>query len=375
MDFAMDRMTRHALLGSGSYGQVWLASVVSSRPRTGGDVVDDNDDDDTHDNNDNDDGTIHETDVFALKVQPKYELLLSGHAERFLAERNILASLRSPFVMRLLYACQDDRRLYMMTPLLQGGELDSLIPMDGFSEVEAKFYAAGILEGLAHMHSKHIIHRDVKGKNVLLDRSGYPCLIDLGFSKYVPDDNNSKTFTFCGSPLLTAPEIILYKGHDKGVDYWSWAVTVYRMVTGRYPFFVEGMDELTLYKRICRGTFELDGFVSMEFRFLMVSVLYPDPKQRLGSRAYGWDDIFACPWFANDPSFDLRSLRKRTVKPPWIPPLTDSMLDPSQFHSDYSSFDDWMDDAKCPEIPSDRQSIFASFGPQTNSVGKRVYYS
>jgi serine/threonine protein kinase/CRP-like cAMP-binding protein len=344
VNFPMSKIRRHALLGTGSFGQVWLASIP---PNVNG---------------------VTEQQVFALKVQPKSELLLAENIERVVAERNVLASLNSPFVVGLHYACQDDQRLYTVTTLLQGGELESLIPEDGLSESDAKFYAAGILEGLTHMHRKHIIHRDVKSTNVLLNNKGYPCLIDLGFSKYVPD----KTFTFCGSPMLTAPEIILYKGHDKSADHWSWAVTVYHIVTGRYPFYKDGMDELALYKNICMGSFEVNGCMSVELRLLMVAVLYPDPSERLGSRAKGWHDIFASPWFSNDPTFDHARLRMQTLPAPWVPPVKDA-LDPSRFHSDFSSVEDLVNDANCLQIMSEQQDIYASFGPMIDSVGMRVY--
>jgi serine/threonine protein kinase len=184
----------------------------------------------------------------------------------------------------------------------------------------------------------------------------------LKFSaKYVP----AKTFTFCGSPMLMAPEIIRCIGHDKGVDHWSWAVTVYHMVTGKYPFYEQGMDELALYKRICKGAFELTGLMSIEFRLLMVAMLYPDPSQRLGSRASGWRDILASPWFADDPCLDLTKLRSQTPPAPWIPDVKDA-LDVSQFHND-SSVDDLMNDENCPSIPDDRQSFFCSFGPRIAS--------
>ena len=51
---------------------------------------------------------------------------------------------------------------------------------------------------------------------VLLDNEGYTVIIDLGFAKVIKD----KTYTFCGTPLYLAPEIIMQKGHDKGADLW-----------------------------------------------------------------------------------------------------------------------------------------------------------
>ena len=69
----------------------------------------------------------------------------------------------------------------MVTSFLPEGELESILPKNGFPENTARFYAAGILEGLAYMHRKHILHRDVKPENVLLNAKGYPVLIDLGF--------------------------------------------------------------------------------------------------------------------------------------------------------------------------------------------------
>ena len=61
-----------------------------------------------------------------------------------------------------------------------------------------------------------VIYRDLKPENVLLDNTGYTVIIDLGFAKIIKD----KTYTFCGTPLYLAPEIIMQKGHDKGADLW-----------------------------------------------------------------------------------------------------------------------------------------------------------
>ena len=133
-------------------------------------------------------------------------------------------------------------------------------------------------------------------------------------------------------------------------------------MTGTYPFYEKGTDELQLYKRICKGSLELDGLMSVEFRMLMVAILYPDPSQRLGSARNGWRDMFASPWFANDASIDLDKLRKRELKAPWIPELRDP-LDASSFHPDVSDLEDLMD-ATFPKISEKQQKIFSTFGPQ-----------
>jgi serine/threonine protein kinase len=113
------------------------------------------------------------------------------------------------------------------------------------------------------------------------------------------------------------------------------------MVTGKHPFYEKGIDELALYKRICRGTFELDGVMSIEFRMLMVAILYPDPTKRLGSRVNGWRDIFASPWFANDDCFNLKRLHIQDMPSPCAPDLKD-LLDASRFHHDSSKVEDLM---------------------------------
>ena len=76
-----------------------------------------------------------------------------------------MAQLDSPFIISLSATYQDETSIYMLTKLYQGGELWSIIhtnDRDGLPESAAKFYMAGILEGLTHMHTRNIIYRDLK---------------------------------------------------------------------------------------------------------------------------------------------------------------------------------------------------------------------
>eukprot|EP00934_Nitzschia_sp_Nitz4_P001254 Nitzschia sp. Nitz4//scaffold200_size39268//3333//5875//NITZ4_007610-RA/size39268-augustus-gene-0.66-mRNA-1//1//CDS//3329541268//1254//frame0 len=319
---------RHKMLGTGSFGQVWLASYTTP----GGDSK--------------------KSRLFALKVQSKHQLIESGQVEGVLSEVNIMTTLKSPFIIRMFSAFQDPQRVYMLTSLLQGGELESLMGDKAMVEHDAQFYAAGILEGLAYMHRRHIIHRDLKPENVLINSKGYPVLIDLGFAKYVPD----KTYTFCGTPMYIAPEVIQYKGHDKCADYWSWACIVFEMVTAKYPFYESGMAELELFKKICRGQFKLYGFMSFEVKYLIISLFVPDATMRLGSRPNGWKDIFSLSFFKG---FDFESLRRLQLSPPWIPDLKNP-LDSSNF-SDCSNAEDKMT-ANDPALTESQQKIFHAFG-------------
>ena len=72
----------------------------------------------------------------------------------------------------------------------------------------ARFYAASLTLALAHIHSEEIVYRDLKPENVLLDTQGYVKLCDFGFSKKVSD----RTYTRCGTPDYTAPEMLLNQG-------------------------------------------------------------------------------------------------------------------------------------------------------------------
>ena len=130
-----------------------------------------------------------------------------------------MAKLDHPFIIKMVSSWKDEYKLYMLLKLYQGGELQSVIhtdTRDGIPEWAAIFYSANVLEGLNHMHRRNIIYRDLKPENVLLDSDGYCVIVDLGFAKVIKD----KTYTFCGTPLYLAPEIIMQKGHDKGADHW-----------------------------------------------------------------------------------------------------------------------------------------------------------
>jgi serine/threonine protein kinase len=160
--------------------------------------------------------------------------------------------------------------------------------------------------------------------------------------------------------MYMAPELINFTGHDKGADHWSWAAMVYEMVTGHYAFYNSGIDEVTMYKRICRGEFKVNSDMSFELKLLFISMFVPDSSKRLGARTAGWQDIFKSPWFKD---IDIKKLKKRDLTAPWVPKINNP-LDSSNFEG-VKGVEDKMN-TEDPEISGEDQKIFSVFGPMTN---------
>eukprot|EP00978_Attheya_sp_CCMP212_P026995 scaffold89909_cov42-Attheya_sp.AAC.1 len=112
-------------------------------------------------------------------------------------EKEVMASIDHPFILKLVNTYQDTSSLYMLLELVQGGELFSLLhppdAVDGVPESSARFYAACILEGLSYMHQRKILYRDLKPENVLIDSDGYPVIVDLGFGTFRYTRNSSSS--------------------------------------------------------------------------------------------------------------------------------------------------------------------------------------
>lgn len=85
------------------------------------------------------------------------------------------------------------------------------------------------------LHTKGIMHRDLKLENILVDEKGYLKIIDYGLAKIL--GGNELATSYCGTPEYLAPEMVDGQGHDKTVDWWALGVLMYEMLTGMTPFF------------------------------------------------------------------------------------------------------------------------------------------
>jgi serine/threonine protein kinase len=111
---------------------------------------------------------------------------------------------------------------------------------DAFSENLIRIFTRQIVEGVAYLHAMGIIHRDIKGANVLVTEHGVPKLADFGCSKQLPQITTTSLEeslrSIRGSIPWMAPEVVKQTGHGFKADIWSIGATVIEMATGKHPW-------------------------------------------------------------------------------------------------------------------------------------------
>ena len=134
---------------------------------------------------------------------------------------------------------------------VNGGELFFHLKKEGkkgFNEDRVKFYAAEIVLALDYLHKNGVVYRDLKPENILLDNEGHIRLTDFGLSKSGLDTSDGRTESFCGTPEYLAPEIIRDKNYGFSVDWYSFGIVLYEMLTGVNPFKTN--EDLSLVEKM-----------------------------------------------------------------------------------------------------------------------------
>ncbi|XP_049864947.1 cAMP-dependent protein kinase catalytic subunit alpha-like [Pectinophora gossypiella] len=157
-------------------------------------------------------------------------------------------------------------------------------------------------------------NRDIKPENIFIDKNGYVKIGDYGFAKVI----KSRTWTLCGTPQYLAPEIIMSKGYSYSVDWWSFGVLIFEMVSGYAPFCHH--EPAKLYDKILLGRFKAPDTMSGICKQLVKRLLNVDPTKRYGSLKSGVYDIKSHEWFGD---IDWGSIFHQKIEAPHVPIVKD----------------------------------------------------
>jgi serine/threonine-protein kinase 11 len=200
-------------------------------------------------------------------------------------EISLLRKLQHPNLVELvevLYNEEKEKTFVVLEYCL--GDLEEVVEksaMGRLEESEARHYMRQLVGGMSYLHSHSTAHRDLKPSNLLLSVDGTLKIIDFGvaecFSIYDPLMLSTSAV---GSPAFQSPEIA--SGADSfdaaKIDVWAAGVTLYFMVTGRYPF--SGENVFSLFRNVAKGTFEMPP-VSPQLQDLLSRMLCVDPRSRI----------------------------------------------------------------------------------------------
>lgn len=281
---SLDELEFHRTIGVGSFGQVRLVTLKENPMGR----------------------------AFALKSLKKIELIRHRLVERAESEKDILLMMDHPFIIRLLGTFQDQDYLYLALEYADGGDLFSRLEKENFlHEEHARFYTMEAALALEHLHSLGVAHRDFKPENILIDFKGHIKLADFGSAKII----EGYSFTQCGTPEYTAPEMILGQGHSLPVDLWALGVALFEMVVGHSPFV--GEDLLVIYQKILSVQIASpEQALGADVAHLTTDLLQYDPASRYGFRHAGAKDIKGHKWFSDT---NWAAVECRELEPPFVP--------------------------------------------------------
>ncbi|XP_076920785.1 mitogen-activated protein kinase kinase kinase NPK1-like [Bidens hawaiensis] len=172
-----------------------------------------------------------------------------AHIRELEEEVKLLKNLSHPNIVRYLGTGREESSLNIFLEFVPGGSISSLLGKFGsFPESVIRMYTKQILLGLEYLHKNGIMHRDIKGANILVDNKGQIKLADFGASKKVVElATMTGAKSMKGTPYWMAPEVILQTGHSFSADIWSVGCTVIEMATGKPPWSQQYQEVAALF--------------------------------------------------------------------------------------------------------------------------------
>lgn len=214
--------------------------------------------------------------------------------DRFLQERQILASLQHPGIARLLDAGRTvSGRPYLVMEYVDGTTIDDYAKTLPLRDVLAVFLR--VCDALSYAHRNLVIHRDIKPGNILVDSAGQPKLLDFGIARILDEGNEGGlTRERLLTPEFASPEQMRGTAHSTATDIYSLGAVLYTLLTGRPPHGVNDGDS-----RMMQRPSTVNPTVPRDLDFIVAKAMRDEANERYASIAALADDIRA--WLESRP--------------------------------------------------------------------------
>jgi serine/threonine protein kinase/Flp pilus assembly protein TadD len=175
----------------------------------------------------------------ALKIIGLGQLATKTHLKRFHVEAEAAASLDHPCIVPIFEIGEREGSCYFSMKFIEGGQLDEVVRREPISIRRAAELIAKVARTVHYAHEHHILHRDIKPGNILLDQQGEPHLTDFGLARLVETESTvTRTMEVLGTPSYMAPEQAV--GNNAAItsatDVYGLGAVLYQLLTGHPPF-------------------------------------------------------------------------------------------------------------------------------------------